>query len=126
MANPWDELAAYADSVTDSRVNVYATVTPNIVPPAVVIRPDDPWRETGPAFCFDTQRYVVVIVVAPAYPDDGTALMYDIQNDLLRTLPEGWDWASIGGIVLDSSTDTDLLASALRLTYRNSDIGEAS
>lgn len=122
---PWDQLAAYALTVVPSGVNVLSTVAPKIVPPAVVIRPDEPWREPD-SFCYDLQRYVVVIVVAPASPADGTDLIYRIQNAIIRDLPDGWDWTTMGSIVIDSTTETDLLASALRLTFRNSDNGEES
>lgn len=117
--NPWDVLAAWAETVVPDGVNVHSVVAKKIVPPAVVIRPDEPWREPD-AFCYDLQHYVAVIVTAPNYPDDGTAMMYAIQNALISDLPEGFDWVSMGGIVVDSTTETDLLASALRLTYRNS------
>lgn len=122
---PWEQLASYALTVVPDGVNVLSTVSPKIVPPAVVIRPDEPWREPD-AFCYDLQHYVAVIVVAPASPADGTDLIYRIQTALVQSLPEGWDWTTMGGIVLDETTETDLLACAIRLTFRNSESGEDS
>ena len=117
---PWQILAEYAKTVVPEGVNVYSTADDKIVAPAVVIRPDSPWREPH-SFCIDRQRYVVVCVVPAAEPEDGTGVIYRTQSALIAALPDGFAFVSAGGIITDETTDTPLLASALRLTFDNSE-----
>lgn len=117
---PWAELAAYASTVAPADVNVYSTATDKLVAPALVIRPDEPWRVPS-IYCLDLQRYVAVAVVAASTPDDGTEKLYEIHNALLASLPAGWKFVSISAIVADESTSIPYLASALRLEYMNTE-----
>jgi hypothetical protein len=117
---PWEDLAAYVEGVVPDGVNVYPTATDNVTAPAVVIRPNDPWREPD-RFCADKQHYVAIAVVKAATPDDGTRMIYDIHNAILADLPNGWGFESIGQLAIDQSTGISLLASALRLSYQNGD-----
>jgi hypothetical protein len=117
--NPWEELAAYAATVVPDDVSVHSTVTEKIDAPALVIRPDEPWREPS-TFCLDLQRYVAVAVVTASAPDDGTGELYAIHSALLSNLPPGWNFVSATGITINETGSAPLLASALRLTYANS------
>jgi hypothetical protein len=115
---PWAALASHAETVLAADVNVYSTATDKLVAPALVIRPDDPWREPN-RFCADLQRYVAVAVVTASTPQDGTDKLYDIHSSLIESLPSGWAFVSVSGIVINETMGVPLLASALRLSYRN-------
>ena len=126
MALPWEELAAYAATVLPLGTNVYEGPQPILVPPAMVIRPDNPWREPQ-SFCNDLQHYVAVFVVSAssANPEaDGQRKIYHMTSTLLKDLPEGWSFVSAGGMVVDESTGSQLLASALRLSFASNDLEE--
>jgi hypothetical protein len=123
MPSPWVELATFAATVIPDDVSIHSTATDKLVPPALVIRPDEPWREPD-RFCADLQHYVAVAVVTASTPQDGTDKLYVIHSALIENLPNGWGFVSVSGIVTDESTSTPLLASALRLTYRNPYIPE--
>jgi hypothetical protein len=118
MASPWAAFAEYAATVVPSDVNVYSTATDKLVAPALVIRPDEPWREPD-RYCADLQHYVAVAVVTASTPQDGTDKLYAIHSALMETLPAGWAFVGVSGIVINETMQTPLLASALRLTYRN-------
>jgi hypothetical protein len=120
---PWDALATYVADVVPDGVNVYPTATASVVAPAVVIRPNDPWREPD-RFCADKQHYVAIAVVRATTPSDGTEMVYRIHNSILATLPDGWGFESIGQLAIDESTGVALLASALRLSFQNGDLEE--
>ena len=123
MATPWAAFAEYAETVVPEDVNVYSTATDKLVAPALVIRPDEPCR-TPDRYCADLQRYVAVAVVTASTPQDGTDKLYAIHSALMASLPDGWAFVSVSGIVVNESLGTPLLASALRLSYRNN--GEES
>ena len=89
-----------------------------VVPPAVVIRPDEPWREPD-RFCDDLQRYVAVAVARAASPEEAMAILYDLTSGIISSLPEGWEFVSVGAPVIDESTGVTLLAAPVRLSYRN-------
>lgn len=124
---PWDQLAEALPSTLPTGVSVYDSPTPQLVPPAVVIRPDNPWVETpsrgdGGGFCFDRQRYVAVAVVTASTPSSGLRKLYAILWGIRQTLDAlaGWEWISMGAPVIDESTGSAYLAAPVRLTYRNS------
>lgn len=89
-----------------------------VVPPAVVIRPDEPWREPD-RFCDDNQRYVAVAVAAGASPEEGMSTLYDLTSAVIAALPTDWDFVSVGAPVLDESTGVTLIAAPVRLRFRN-------
>lgn len=89
-----------------------------VVPPAVVIRPDDPWREPQ-SFCNDFQRYVAVGVVAAASGEEGVSKLLDLHTAIVRNLPPGWDYTSIGAPIIDESTGTAFLVAPVHLTFRS-------
>ncbi len=119
MAYPWELLETAALAVVPEGVSVYGAPADQIVPPALVIRPDTPWREPE-SFCNDHQRYVAIAVVSAAsMGDGGQRKIYDIHSALILALPEGWSFDSVTGPVIDETTGSQLIAAALRLSYRN-------
>ena len=120
--DPWDALAEACTSTLPEGVSIYSAPTNQLVPPALVIRPDNPWVEVSRDYCLDLQRYVGVAVVTASSPQSGMSKLYQILWGLraaLRTL-EGWDWVNMGSPVIDESTGSAYLAAPIRLTYKNS------
>ncbi len=125
MSTPSEDLSALlvASESLPVGVSVYGGPTNQIVPPAIVIRPDEPWIEPD-AFCRDLQRYVAIVVVSAASPEDGTNKMYAIAQGVVDAVNEAgeatpWEWVSTGAPIIDESTGTAFLASSVRLKYRN-------
>ncbi len=102
-------------------VSIYPGPAPQIVPPAIVIRPAEPWIEPS-TFCRGLERYHAIAVVTASTPRDGVDQLYTIIQAIKDAL-EGetgskWDWESVGQPVIDESTGTAFLAAPVRLTYR--------
>jgi hypothetical protein len=89
-----------------------------VVPPAVVIRPDEPWREPD-RFCDDNQRYVAVAVARGASPEEAMTTLYDLTSAIIAGLPADWKFESVGAPVIDETTGVTLLAAPVRLSYAN-------
>lgn len=89
-----------------------------VIPPAVVVRPDEPWR--GPAtYCDDLQHYVAVAVARAASPEEAMPILYDLTSGIIASLPEGWKFESVGAPIIDETTGVALLAAPVRLSYAN-------
>lgn len=95
-------------------------VRSQVSPPAVVIRPDEPWREPD-RYCADLQHYLAVAVVTASGAEDGVSTLYALTSAIIGSLPEGWDFDSIGAPIIDESTGTAFLAAPVRLNYRNNE-----
>jgi hypothetical protein len=120
--DPWDALADACTATLPEGVSIYSAPTNQLVPPALVIRPDNPWVEVSRDYCLDQQRYVGVAVVTASSPQSGLSKLYAIfwgVREAIKSL-EGWDWVNIGSPVIDESTGSAYLAAPIRLTYKNS------
>ena len=123
--DPWQVLAEQIRDETSLPVgvSVYDGPTNQLVPPAVVIRPDSPWLEVARQYCLDLQRYVAVAVVSASDASSGLSVLYRIQwavRAATEALGNGWEWVSVGAPVIDQSTGSAYLAAPIRLEYRNS------
>lgn len=129
--DPWDELealiagpleAAYPEGET--RPSVIAGITPQLVPDAIVIRPDAPWISRGSegrprSFTGHLERYVAVCATRVADPRSSMAELYKMAGVMMAAASDaGWDWTQVGPITLDESTDTPLLVVSVGLTYQ--------
>lgn len=128
---PTDALKEHLDAVggTLEPVSIIPNPTSSqIVPPALVLRPDSPWstpRDDG-TYCFDHQRYVAVAVASAASPLDAMRKLYAIWQAVISHLPNGWRFDTVDGLVLDESTGTALLATQIHLSYFNTEALEES
>jgi hypothetical protein len=121
---PRSDLAAILGALADAQsvaVNVYAAPPAILATPALVIRPDSPWRDLAERLPFQKigERYAVVAVIN-AGGDSGD------QVDTLRELvllvekvQDGnpWSWKETTGIVQSAEGGIDYLAATVRLTY---------
>jgi hypothetical protein len=113
-------LAALAlEAIVD--VNIYAAPPAILATPALVIRPDSPWRDLSEQLPFGRigERYAVVAVVnAGADPGDSVdqlrALVVMVEN-VQDANP--WKWSETTGIVQSAEGGIDYLAATVRLTY---------
>ena len=125
MATPIEGLSALlvASSGLPAGTSVYRGPTDNILAPAVVIRPDEPWVEPD-RFCHDLQRYVAIVLVTASSPEDGIARLYEMARAIIEAVDaaeSGWSWVSVGSALIDESTGAAFLAAPVRLQYRNGD-----
>lgn len=88
------------------------------LPPAIVVRPDEPWRVPD-RFCDDLQRYVAVVVVHAAAGADGVSRLYAISSAIIAALPEAFAFVSVGSPIIDESTGSAFLVAPVRVTYQN-------
>ena len=128
MATPIEGLSALlvASSDLPAGTSIYPGPTNQIVAPAVVIRPDEPWLEPGGHFCYDLQRYVAIPLVSASSPEDGIGRLYLMARAIIEAIDStvaesGWSWISVGSALVDESTGTAFLAAPVRLQYRNGD-----
>ena len=127
---PTDALAAdweTAGIFTDISV-IPAPTTEQIVAPAIVLRPDQPWSTPSDdgTFCWDHQRYVAVIVVNAASSQDAMREAYRIWQLVIANLPNGWRFDTVDGLVLDETTGTAFIATQVHLSYFNPEALEES
>lgn len=119
MPTPNDDLIAALKAAGDlSEASVHG-VRSQVVPPAIVVRPDDPWMEPD-RFCDNLQHYLAVLVVTASSPEDGVNALYTMALAVLAALPETWEFASVGSPIIDESTGTAFLAAPVRLNYKGS------
>lgn len=125
MSTPSEDLSALlvASAALPVGISIYGGPTNQIVPPAIVIRPDEPWIEPD-AYCRDLQRYIAIVVVSAGTPEDGTNKMYEVAQGVVEAVNEAgettpWAWVSTGAPIIDESTGSAFLAAPVRLQYRN-------
>lgn len=119
--SPLDDLAAVlADVELPDGVSIISGPTSQLKPPAVVIRPDQPWLMPS-AMCSDEQRYVAIAVVTASTPSDGVRKLYAIVKAIKNAVSGAWSWESVSAPVVDETTGVPLLAASVRLKYRNSE-----
>jgi hypothetical protein len=119
VAEPIDSLIT-ALRASDELSEVSVTgVRPQVSPPAIVIRPDEPWLEPD-RFCVPLQRYVAVPTVAAASAEDGIGSLMLMALAIIEALPDGWDWSGVGAPIIDESTGTAFLVAPVRLKYSGS------
>lgn len=106
--------------MTTPAYNVYSTPPQQIITPAVVIRPDDPWiTPSGGGFTYWVERYVAICVVSSSDPESAIGALYDLVSAVVdSTEAEGWAFESVAAPVIDETTGSPLLAAAVRLSYR--------
>jgi len=119
---PSEDLASAleASGALSDGVSIYPGPAPQIVPPAIVIRPAEPWIEQD-TYCKGLERYHAIAVVSASTPRDGVDELYTIVQGIKAALPDTWDWETVGQPVIDESTGTAFLAAPVRLLYRNGD-----
>jgi len=117
---PSEDLASAleASGALSDGVSIYPGPAPQIVPPAIVIRPAEPWIEQD-TYCKGLERYHAIAVVSASTPRDGVDELYTIVQGIKAALPDTWDWETVGQPVIDESTGTAFLAAPVRLLYRN-------
>lgn len=122
MSSPWLELAeALEPGPTDPEATIYpAWGEANMVVPAIVLQPDEPWMEPH-AFGIDQERYVAIAAVpGSAGREAGVADLHRLVHYIIRQAStiHGVAYETASAPVVDESTGTPLLAARVRLTYR--------
>ena len=120
-ASPLDDLAAkLADVDLPAGMSIITGPAAQLKPPAVVLRPDNPWLVPS-SYCADEQRYVAIPVVSASTPADGVRKIYAAVKAIKNALTESWSWESVSAPIIDETTGVPLLAASVRLKYQNSE-----
>jgi len=116
MSTPGDELADHLESIIPG-ANIYPAPANQIKPPAIVLRPDDPWIKPGPALGTLSEAWLAIAVVPAGDPRSGMDTLHTLLLDVIDGLPPAWALTDTGRPVVDESTGTPMLAAAARLRY---------
>lgn len=117
MSTPNDDLIAALKAADDLSAASVHGVRSQVVPPAVVVRPFDPWFEPS-TFCDALQRYVAVCVVQAAAAEDGVNTLYNLAWAVVNALPANFEFVSVGAPIIDESTGVAFLAAPVRVDYK--------
>ena len=120
MAEPLDSLIAALQASDDLSGASVSGVLSQVVPPAVIVRPTEPWIEPD-RFCAAAERYVAVATVSAATPEQGVNDLLVMVRAIMQaaTNVTGWDYESVGAPIIDESTGTAFLVAPVRLIYRS-------
>jgi hypothetical protein len=119
MSTPWEALAQLLTDA-DTGANIYPTPAEEIVPEALVIRPDTPWMDTSGVAWSGEERYAVVALVTASTPSDGLKRLHELVHAIMHTArTASWEFDSVTAPVVDETTGTPFLAATVSLIYRN-------
>lgn len=118
MSEPWDDFAARIDAPDGT--NVYPAMAEQIVAPAIVIVPDEPWFQSD-NFQYDIERYLAICLVESSSPSDGLAKLHLLVHAVREAGDEGWEIGDASGVRSTSIPDdgTRYLGSWVRVSFRN-------
>lgn len=119
MSDPWDDLAGRIDA--PEGVSVYPAMAEQIVAPALVIVPDDPWIQSS-GYGWDTERYLVIALVSASAPSDGgLALLHRMVHAVREAGGDGWEILDVSGVRSTTIPDdgTRYLGSWVRVSFRD-------
>lgn len=120
MSTPNDDLIE-ALKASDGLSAVSVTgVIPHPLPPAVVVRPFDPWAEPS-GYCPRLEHYVAIAVVTASSTEDGVNELYVMTRAIIDALPETWEFVSVGAPIIDESTGVAFLAAPVRVDYKGAE-----
>jgi hypothetical protein len=116
--NPWDELVARID--VPEGTNVYPAMAEQVITPALVIVPFDPWI-TSSGYQYDTEQYVAICLVESTAPQDGLATLHAMVHAVRDASGDGWEIGDVGGVRQATIGDSNMkmLGSWINVTYRN-------
>lgn len=115
---PWNELAQRITAPAE--VNVYPLMAEQIVPPAIVIVPDDPWISSN-GFAYDSERYLAIALVLASSAGDGVDQLHTMVHAIREAGGDGWEIQDVSGVRSASIPDdgTRYLGSWVRVLYRD-------
>lgn len=120
MSDPWDDFAARISAPEGT--NIYPAMAEQIMAPAIVIVPDDPWIQST-AYSYDTERYLAICLVEASAPQDGLAKLHALVHAVREAGDAGYEIGDVSGVRATSIPDdgTHYLGSWVSFTFRNCD-----
>lgn len=109
---PWEEFASRLEGA-----NVYPAPPSQVHPPAIVLRPSDPWVEPE-GMGWDRENYMAVCVVSASDPASGLRTLYELVGSVIAATDDAFAFASVNSPVIDDSTGTPVLAATVNLIHR--------
>jgi len=117
LVSPIEPLISHLQTKDGLTTANLSGVRSQVVAPAVIFRPDEPWLEPD-RYCDFAQRYVAVATVSAASAEEGVDRLFTMVKAVVENLPEGWDWDTVGAPIIDESTGTSFLVAPVRLTFK--------
>jgi hypothetical protein len=116
--NPWDELVARIQEPAGT--NVYPAMAEQIVAPAIVIVPADPWI-TSSGYGYDTEAYLAICLVESTAPQDGLDTLHTLVHSVRDASGDGWEIGDVSGVRQATIGDSNMkfLGSWVNVTFRN-------
>lgn len=118
MSDPWDDFVTRL--VLPESVSVYPLMAEQIVPPALVVVPDEPWLSSD-GFGHDIERYLAIALVQAGSAGDGVGMLHTIVHAVREAGGAGWEIGDVSGVRSTTIPDdgTRFLGSWVRVTYRD-------
>lgn len=118
MSDPWDDFAARITAPEGT--NIYPAMAEQIVAPAIVIVPDDPWI-TSQGYQYDLEQYLAICLVEASAPADGLAKLHALVHAVREAGDEGWEIKDVSGVRNARIPDdgTQYLGSWVRVSFRD-------
>ncbi len=120
MSTPNDDLIGALRASGDLSGVSVTGVVPVPLPPAIVVRPFDPWAEPD-TYCERIEHYVAIAVVTASSAEDGVNKLYAMTRAIVDALPETWEFVSVGAPIIDESTGAAFLAAPVRIDYKGAE-----
>jgi hypothetical protein len=99
MPTPAADLAAAFTAVVDPSVSVVDHPTPNVVPPAVIIRPANPHQAPAVAAGVGAAAWAFEVDIIVAIRGAAALRLLELgRQQLTAALPPGWRWTEFGQI----------------------------
>lgn len=96
--------------------NIYpAPTTKPVTPPAVVLRPDEPWLEPG-GYGWDDENFVALCVVGAANPE-ATSQLHELARQVIEVTNGPYFYKESSEPFVYQQVGIDLLAMRIRITF---------
>lgn len=91
-----------------------------VVAPAIVIVPDEPWI-VSQGYGYDDERYLAICLVEASAPADGLAKLHSLVHAVREAHGEGWEILDVSGVRNARIGDDGMqfLGSWVRVSYRD-------
>jgi hypothetical protein len=118
--NPWDEFAARINEPEGT--NLYPAMAQQIVTPAIVIVPADPWLASD-RFQYDVEHYLAICLVESTAPADGLDRLHSLVHAVREAGGDGYEIGDVSGVRNASLPDdsTRYLGAWVQVSFRNCD-----
>jgi hypothetical protein len=115
LASP--DFSEFAERLT-GLANIYPRpTTKQLMLPAIVLRPDEPWIEPG-GYGWDDENFMAVCVAGTGDTDAATTTLRSLAAKVMEVITDDYEFKDVSEPFVDSRTGTPLLAMRVRIRAR--------